>query len=81
LPFDELEENQCFLLPIITANEKSVRVTCSKKSKELKKKFVCVKHEAEGVLEIARIPVHNIQFYAVSPEAAEKGAISGTSDN
>lgn len=81
LPFDELEENQCFLLPIVATNEKSIRVTCSKKSKDLKKKFVCVKHEAEGVLEIARIAVHNIKFYTVSPEAAAKGNVSEPSNN
>ncbi|HEX2242020.1 MAG TPA: hypothetical protein VHK27_01940 [Gammaproteobacteria bacterium] len=54
-PFSELKLGQAFAVPFKEASEPSLRVTASRLSKELKRKFIVIKHNDWEVFEVARI--------------------------
>ena len=53
-PFDDLQAGQSFTVPKAEANLGSLRAIASRKSKG-EKRFVVIKHEELGVVEVARV--------------------------
>lgn len=74
-PFDKLTEGKCFTLPIVGTNEKSLRTACCIQSRKFERKFVCIKHEALGIFEVACVSKQPIQFFNSSPEAIKQGGV------
>lgn len=68
-PFDELPEGKSFLLPVADVNEKSLQVACYREGKRLGRKFVMVKHEQHGLIEVAHVSKQVPEFFNSSPEA------------
>lgn len=71
-PFVELPEGMSFTVPFDGSNEKSLRVLCTVNSNKLGKKFVCIKHEALGIYEVAHIRTTPVSFFPNSPTALGK---------
>lgn len=54
-PFDELTIGQSFTVPILEANESSMRLSATRKGKETGKTFTVIKHRDFNCIEVARI--------------------------
>lgn len=71
-PLYELPEGQSFIVSMENTNLKTLRTFCSIWSKKLKKKFICIPHENDGIYEIANIVPKAPTFFQSSSEAQRR---------
>lgn len=70
-PFHELTHGFSFTVPYDENVERSLRVACSVNSKKLNRRFICIKHAAYNILEIACCDYKTPEFTQSSPEATQ----------